>query len=62
MLTPRETEVLTLMTRGYTPAMIARKLGIAYKTVFAHRCHIMAKLNLHDVQELGEYALRNGLI
>lgn len=61
-LTPREREVLQRVAEGCSNKDIAAALGISPKTVDAHRCNIMAKLDLHDVSALTRYALRRGLI
>ena len=61
-LTPREREVLQRVAEGSSNKDIAAALGISPKTVDAHRCNIMAKLDLHDVSALTRYALRRGLI
>ncbi len=51
-LTPRETDVLTLLARGRDVVFIAGKLGIARNTVNVHRRSIYAKLGIHSQQEL----------
>mgnify|MGYP006294916757 CR=1 FL=1 len=43
-LSERETEVLSLVARGYTNAEIAELLAISFHTVAAHVKHIYAKL------------------
>lgn len=61
-LTPREEEVLKLLSKGCTSRQIADKLGISIKTAQSHRYHIMEKLNLHHRVELAKYAIRKGMI
>ena len=61
-LTPRETEVLTLIAEGLTNGEIAKKLVISVKTVDRHRENIMSKLNLHNRIELVKYAIKKGFI
>jgi DNA-binding NarL/FixJ family response regulator len=61
-LTPRETEVLVLITEGNTSKQIARKLGISFKTAVCHRCRLMAKLDVHHAAGLVRYAVRQKLI
>ncbi len=51
-LTPRESEVMTLMVAGKCSKEIARELGISRKTVDLHRMHVMAKLETESVVEL----------
>lgn len=51
-LSPRETEVLTLLARGRNAAHIADELYISRNTVGTHRRNIYRKLGVHDQQEL----------
>ena len=46
-LTQREQEVLELLALGHTNAEVAEALGVALRTVEAHRSHLMQKLGLH---------------
>lgn len=50
-LTPRQREVLTLLAEGRSNAAIARRLGIAEKTVVQHVSVIYDQLGLLDSQE-----------
>jgi two-component system response regulator NreC len=61
-LTPRELEVLRLITLGHTSAEIARMLGISPRTVESHRARIHHKLGLATRAELVRYALGRGLL
>jgi DNA-binding CsgD family transcriptional regulator len=61
-LTAREKEVLVLIASGLSSKQIAHTLHIAFRTVLAHRAHIMAKLNVHGVDELTRSAIQIGLI
>ncbi len=61
-LTPREREVLQLLSEGKSNKEIAVALGITTKTAETHRTHIMAKLDLHSLSELVRYAIRNRII
>jgi len=61
-LTPREREVLQLLTEAKSNKEIGALLGMTTKTAETHRAHIMAKLNLHSVSELVRYAIRNRII
>lgn len=62
MLTPRQVEILRLITRGVPARSIAGGLGLSIKTVEAHRAQIMRRLDIHDLPGLVLYALREGLI
>jgi DNA-binding NarL/FixJ family response regulator len=61
-LTSREREVLQLIAEGKTNKEVATLLNISVFTVDAHRGRIMEKLNVHNVNELVRFAVRNGLI
>src|SRR6478752_2941883 len=62
LLTSREREVLQMIAEGKTNKEIATVLNLSVYTVEAHRGRIMEKLNLHSINELVRFALRNGLI
>jgi two-component system, NarL family, response regulator NreC len=62
LLTSREREVLQMLAEGKTNKEIAVVLNLSVYTVDAHRGRIMEKLNLHSINELVRFALRNGLI
>jgi DNA-binding NarL/FixJ family response regulator len=61
-LTPREREVVQLLTEGKSNKEIGVVLGITTKTAETHRAHILAKLDLHSMSELVRYAIRNRII
>ncbi|HKP04756.1 MAG TPA: response regulator transcription factor [Chthoniobacterales bacterium] len=61
-LSGREREIVQLLAEGRTNKEIATLLGIAYKTVDAHRTNIMKRLNMHSVAELVRYAIRERII
>lgn len=61
VLTPREREVLQLVTEGTSVKNIASILHVSPKTVETHRQHIMKKLNTHSIADLTKYAIREGL-
>ena len=62
LLTSREREVLQMLAEGKTNKEIAVVLNLSVYTVDAHRGRIMEKLNLHSINELVRFAVRNGLI
>jgi len=62
LLTSREREVLQMLAEGKTNKEIATVLNLSVYTVDAHRGRIMEKLNLHSINELVRFAVRNGLI
>ncbi len=61
-LSPREQEVLKLISEAYTNKEIAETLHLAEKTVESHRGNILRKLGMRDRVELVRYAIRRGLI
>jgi two-component system response regulator NreC len=61
VLTPREREVLQLLSEGKRTTQIAELLHISIKTVETHRMQIMHKLGMRSVAELTKYAIREGL-
>ena len=60
-LTPRETEVLTLLAEGYSNPEIAEQLFISPKTVSAHVSNILRKLEVDSRGEAAALAHRNDL-
>jgi DNA-binding NarL/FixJ family response regulator len=62
LLSSREREVLQMLAEGKTNKEIAGVLNLSVYTVDAHRGRIMEKLNLHSINDLVRFAVRNGLI
>jgi two-component system, NarL family, response regulator NreC len=62
LLTSREREVLQMLAEGKTNKEIASVLNLSVYTIDAHRGRIMEKLNLHSINDLVRFAVRNGLI
>jgi DNA-binding NarL/FixJ family response regulator len=62
LLTPREREVLHLISEGHTNGAIAGKLSISIKTVEKHRANLMAKLEVNDLASLIREGIKQGLI
>jgi two-component system, LuxR family, response regulator FixJ len=58
LLTPREREVFELVTAGEPNKVIARHLGISFRTVELHRAHIIEKLQARSLSDL----IRMGII
>ena len=52
LLTPREFEVLQLLTTGLLNKQVGAELGIAEKTVKVHRGRVTQKLRLNSVAEM----------
>jgi DNA-binding NarL/FixJ family response regulator len=61
-LTAREREIVQLLAEGRTNKEIAALLGIAYKTVDAHRSNIMRRLSLRSFAEMVRYAIRERFV
>ena len=61
-LTPRQREVLQLITEGYSINNIAAKLYLSEKTVEAHRANLMKRLDIYDIPSLVRFAIRVGII
>ncbi|MCU1268759.1 MAG: DNA-binding response regulator [Acidobacteriaceae bacterium] len=61
-LSPREREVVLLVSEGKTSREIATLLGVTVKTAESHRSNVMLKLKLHSTVELVMYALKNQII
>jgi DNA-binding NarL/FixJ family response regulator len=57
-LTPREADVLTLLTRGYTNREIAAALVISVRTAGVHVSHILRKLGAPNRREAAAIAHR----
>jgi len=60
-LSPREKEILNLLSEGWSNTEIAEKLVISPSTVHSHRSNIMTKLGLNNRRELIQYARGRGL-
>jgi two-component system response regulator FixJ len=56
-LTPREREVFELVATGEPNKVIARHLGISFRTVELHRAHIVEKLHARSLSDLIRMAI-----
>ena len=56
-LTPREHEVMEMVTGGKANKEIASALGVSAKTVEAHRARVMEKMQAHSLAELVRMAM-----
>jgi two-component system, NarL family, response regulator LiaR len=61
-LTPREIEVLTLLSQGQTNPQIAQNLMVSRGTVKIHVQHIISKLGVSDRTQAAVRAIEAGLI
>jgi len=60
-LTPREREMVQLLSEGHSTAQIAERLHVSAKTVATHRENVLHKLQVRSIAELTRYAIREGL-
>jgi DNA-binding NarL/FixJ family response regulator len=61
-LTPRQREVLQLVSEGRSAKEIAAVLGISRRTAEFHKARIMEALGVQSTAELVQYAIRTGMI
>ena len=61
-ITPRQREVLELISRGLTMKAIASQLNISTRTAESHKYEMMQTLGVETTAELIRYSLRLGLI
>ena len=61
-LSPREREVVQLVSEGKASKEVATILNVTLGTAETHRSNILRKLGLHSIAELVLYAVRNGII
>lgn len=61
-LSPREMEILELVTRGAGNKQIAERLDISHQTVKNHMTAILRKLNVTDRTQAAIFALRHGWV
>jgi two-component system response regulator DegU len=61
-LSPREMEILKLITQGLSNKEIAHTLGISHQTVKNHMTSILRKLDVEDRTQAAVFALRRGWV
>ena len=61
-LTPRESEILSLVASGLESKEIARELFLSHDTVRTHVAHALAKLGARSRAQAVASAVRRGLI
>ena len=62
LLTPRQRDILRLVSIGHTNREIAEMLEISVRTVDVHRFNLMRRLNVRNVAQLLRRALQLGLL
>jgi len=60
-LTPRQREVLKLLSRGHTMKEIATNLGISARTAESHKYEMMQGLGIESTAELIQYGIKLGI-
>jgi DNA-binding NarL/FixJ family response regulator len=61
-ITPRQREILRLVSLGHTNREIAGSLKISVRTVEVHRFNLMCQLNVRNVAQLLRKALLENLL
>jgi DNA-binding NarL/FixJ family response regulator len=61
-ITPREKEVLVLVSQGQSTKQIADNLGISIRTVESHRVNMLKKLKVSNTAELVKKAMEFNLL
>ncbi len=61
-LTPRETDTLRLIAKGFSNKLIAREFNIEERTVKTHVSNLLSKLGLRSRTQATLYALKIGLV
>jgi DNA-binding NarL/FixJ family response regulator len=61
-LSPREMQIITMISEGMSYTRIAEQLDISAHTVSTHRRNIMQKLGVNNTAAVVMYAVKNGMI
>jgi PAS domain S-box-containing protein len=61
-LTPRELEILRLLSEGLPSSVLSQRLSISLTTVRNHIQHLLSKLKVHSQMEAVAYAYRHNLL
>ena len=61
-LSPRETEVLVLISKGHSMTSIAKQLYLSPYTIDSHRLNLCKKLKVRRTTELAVWAYKLGLL
>jgi DNA-binding CsgD family transcriptional regulator len=61
-LSPREREVVQLLSEGKTTEEVAIMLNLSVKTAETHRSNILLKLKIHSIAALVLYAVRHEIV
>ena len=61
-LSPREREVVQLLSEGHITKEVASMLHVKVKTAETDRSNVMRKLRIHSTAELVLYAVRNNIV
>lgn len=59
-ITPREQDIMNLLTKHYTYSEICSKLGISIRTVNRHIDNLMKKTGFHRQEHLTKLAIEQG--
>lgn len=58
-LTPRENQVLSMITKGLSNKQTANEIGVDVRSVASYRYNLMNKLGIKEITGLVKYAIVN---
>jgi DNA-binding NarL/FixJ family response regulator len=61
-LTPREYEILRMLTQGHTVSECAKRMNLSQKTVSNHQTQVKEKLDMQTLAAMVHFAQRHGVI